>query len=396
MRISARTQGLQESPTMAVDTRAKELVAAGHRIVNFSAGEPDFPTPEHVRQAAVDAIAAGFTRYTAAAGMPSLKAAVAERVRQETGLTYRPEEILISVGGKHALFNAVLALVEPGDGVLVAVPYWVTYPEQIRFAGGLVQPVALTAGDGWRLGASALAAAADARTRGLLLNSPANPTGAVIPPDELAAIARLVEERDWWVISDEIYHRLIYDRARHQPFAALKGMRERTVLVDGVSKAYAMTGWRIGYACGPAPVIAAMTRLQSQTTSNPTSIAQKAAEAALRGPQEPVEAMRQAFDRRRRLAWERLNRLPGLSADLPEGAFYLWVDVGAWLGRSLAGRRLADDQGFALALLEEAGVAVVPGSGFGRPGYVRLSYACSEAEIIEGMDRLERLLRASA
>jgi aspartate aminotransferase len=392
MRIADRVAAIAESATMAVDQRAKELRAAGRHIINFSAGEPDFPTPSHVLQAAQAAMERGETRYTAAGGTASLKAAVARRIAADTGLHYQPSEILVSVGGKHALFNAVQALVNPGDGVLVAVPYWVTYPEQIRFAGGVVQPVALSAADGWRLTARALEAAADARTRGMLLNSPANPTGAVIEPEELAAIARFAKARGLWVIADEIYGRLVYEGSRHQPMAALPGMRDCTVTIDGVSKAYAMTGWRIGYAYGPQPVIAAMTRLQAHTTSNPTSIAQAAAEAALDGPQEVVEAMRRTFGERRRYAWERVNRVEGFSAALPKGAFYLWVDVRPWLGRRLHGRVIADDQGMALALLEEAGVAVVPGSGFGLPGYLRLSYACALEEIAEGMDRLERLL----
>ncbi|MCY0885365.1 MAG: pyridoxal phosphate-dependent aminotransferase, partial [Firmicutes bacterium] len=387
-----RAQQLAPSPTMAVDAKAKELKAQGRNIINFSAGEPDFDTPEPIRAAGIRAIENGHTRYTAVGGTPELKRAVAARIREDIGLTYAPGEILVSVGAKHSLFNAVMALVDPGDGVLLPVPYWVTYPEQIKLAEGVVQPVPLSAETGWALTAEAVEAALDGRSRGLILNSPSNPTGAVVPPEELARIAEVVRAHDLWVIADEIYARLLYDGARHQSIATFPGLRERTVVINGVSKAYAMTGWRIGYAAGPAEVIAAMTNLQSQSTSNPAAMTQDAAVEALAGPQEAVEAMRREFERRRRVALEGLAGVRGLRAFPPQGAFYLWIDAGEWMGRELRGRPIRNADDLALVLLEEAEVALVPGSGFGVPTYLRMSYATSTANIREGLSRLQAVL----
>jgi len=299
---------------------------------------------------------------------------------------------LVSVGAKHSLYNAVMALVSPGDGVLVPVPYWVTYPEQVRLAEGIFEPVNIAAERQGELSAKDLEAAITPKSRGLILNSPSNPSGAVIESGELQAIAEFVVDHDLWVLSDEIYGRLVYESAEQRSIASFRGMRERTIVINGVSKAYAMTGWRIGYAAGPKEVILAMANLQSQSTSNPSSISQAAAVAALTGDQAPVDTMRLNFDQRRRYTLERINRIQGLTAATPKGAFYLWVDLSAWLGKEIAGRRIENGDDLAFVLLEEAGVGVVPGSGFGVDDHFRLSYATSMKLLADAMDRMQRLL----
>jgi aspartate aminotransferase len=389
---SLRTEKLAPSPTMAIDARAKALIAEGVDVVNFGAGEPDFDTPAHIRQAAEAALEQGQTRYTAAAGMPALRKAVAERARAATGVAYAPEQVVVSAGAKHSLFNAVMALVNPGDAVLLPSPYWVTYPEQIQLAEGRTILVPLAPQDGFRLTRAALEAAWQPGVKGLILNAPSNPTGAVIAPEAVADIAAFCVERDLWVISDEIYDRLLYDGTEHRSIVSLPGMAERSVYINGVSKTYAMTGWRIGYACAPKPVASAMDRLQSQSTSNPTTFAQVGALAALTGPQEVVEEMRRAFAERRLVAYELMRKIPGLRPILPDGAFYLWVEMEGWMGRELAGMRIGDSDDLARVLLEEARVAVVPGRGFGRPEGFRLSFATSLERIREGIGRIATLL----
>ncbi len=392
IKLSERAAAIQPSPTMALDAKTKALIGQGLDVVNLTAGEPDFDTPEHIRQAAEASINRGETRYTAVAGTVRLREAVASRIRQDTGLTYEPSEILVSSGAKHSLYNAVLALTNPGDGVLLPVPYWVTYPEQIRLAGGEVQTVAIDPAHKEELTAEDLAQAIRPNTKGLIVNSPSNPSGAVIGRAHLEGIARFAREHDLWVITDEIYSRLVYDGVEAPSLAGFEGMRERTVLINGVSKAYAMTGWRIGYAAGPKAIIQAMSNLQSQSTSNPTSISQAAAEAALKGPQEPVEEMRREFDRRRRFAVSRIQSIPGLSVNEPRGAFYLWVSMAQVVGRTIRGRTITNADDLALLWLEEANVSVVPGSGFGVPDHFRISYATSMQKLAEGLDRMEQLL----
>ncbi|MDA8194569.1 MAG: pyridoxal phosphate-dependent aminotransferase [Thermaerobacter sp.] len=392
--LAERAAQLSPSPTLALDAKTKALIAAGQDVVNFTAGEPDFDTPAHIRQAGVKAIEGGQTRYTAVGGTVALKAAVADRLLLDTGLTYQPNEILVSVGAKHSLYNAIMALVSPGDGVLVPVPYWVTYPEQILLAGGRVERVATAPAQRHQLRRDDLERVVTPATRGLILNSPCNPSGAVIPPLALQEIAAFAVDHDLFVLSDEIYGRLVYGGAQQVSIARYPGMRERTIVISGVSKSYAMTGWRIGYAAGPAPVIQAMANLQSQSTSNPTSIAQAAAAAALAGPQQAVEEMRQEFDRRRQYAVEQIRRIPGLAVDAPDGAFYLWVDMAGVVGRTLAGREIRNADDLGLAWLEQSGVAVVPGSGFGVPNYFRMSYATSMAKLEQGLTRMRSLLEA--
>ncbi|MCL5064892.1 MAG: pyridoxal phosphate-dependent aminotransferase [Firmicutes bacterium] len=377
---------------MAIDAKVKSLIREGRDVINLTAGEPDFDTPSAIRQAAVAAMEKGETRYTPAGGTQELKRAVSDRLQKDTGLTYQPEEILVSVGAKHSLYNAVMALVSPGDGVLVPVPYWVTYPEQVRLAEGIFEPVNIAAERQGELSTKDLEVAITPKSRGLILNSPSNPSGAVIESGELQAIAEFVVDHDLWVLSDEIYGRLVYEGAEQRSIASFRGMRERTIVINGVSKAYAMTGWRIGYAAGPKEVIAAMANLQSQSTSNPSSISQAAAVAALTGDQAPVDTMRLNFDQRRRYTLERINRITGLTAATPKGAFYLWVDLSPWLGKEIAGRRIENGDDLAFVLLEEAGVGVVPGSGFGVDDHFRLSYATSMKLLADAMDRMQRLL----
>ncbi|MCL4351937.1 MAG: pyridoxal phosphate-dependent aminotransferase [Firmicutes bacterium] len=393
--LAERVRQLHPSPTMAIDSKAKSLIAEGKDVVNFGAGEPDFDTPENIRQAAITAINHGQTRYTAVGGIEALKAAIQERIRLDTGLEYHSDEILVSVGAKHSLYNAIMALVDPQDGVLLPVPYWVTYPEQIALAGGVAQYVVSDPKQEGAVHAEDIANVLTDRSRGLLLNSPSNPSGAVINPPALAQIARLVSERDLWVISDEIYNRLVYDDATHVSIASFPGMRERTILINGVSKSYAMTGWRIGYAAGPQHIIKAMTSLQSQSTSNPSTMAQYAALEALTGPQEQVEVMRREFDRRRQYIVGRINQISGLSLDNPKGAFYVWVNMAAYKNRKVGGRLIKNADDLALVWLEQANVAVVPGSGFGMPEYFRISYATSMERIETGLNRMQSLLEST-
>jgi aspartate aminotransferase len=385
--ISERARALSPSPTIAIDTRAKELAAEGRDIVNLSAGEPDFDTPSHVQDAAIAAIRGGFTHYTPSEGIRELREAICRKLQRENGLEYRPEQVVVTVGAKQAIHNALLVLCNPGDEVLVPSPYWVSYTEQIRLAGGLPVTVSTDAGDGFRCRAADLEARCTPRTRGLILNSPNNPTGAVYPLADLREIAALARRRDLWIISDEIYEAMVYDGAEHHSIAGL--CPERAVLVNGMSKAYAMTGWRVGYAAGDPAVIRAMIGLQSQTTSNISSVSQKAAIAALDGPQAPVRAMVAEFAARRSYVLERLSTMPHIVCSPPQGAFYVFPDVSACLGRPGTG----DAAQLVGRVLDEAGLAIVPGTAFGLPTHLRISYAASRAHLTEGMNRLEGFLK---
>ncbi|MBX6377160.1 MAG: pyridoxal phosphate-dependent aminotransferase [Clostridia bacterium] len=391
MELANRVRVLQPSPTTAMDARAKALVREGVDVISFSVGEPDFDTPEHVRQAAVEAIRAGHTRYTAVAGIPELREAVSAKLWRDNGLDYPPSQILVSSGAKESCYQAIMALVDRGDEVVIPAPYWVTYPEQVRIAGGV--PVILPALSGdFKVTAEQLREVVTPRTRLFILNSPANPTGAVYTRQELAALAEVCVERNVAILADEIYEKLLYE-GEHVSIASLAPEVKRlTVTVNGVSKAYAMTGWRIGYAAAEPEVVAAMQALQSHATTHPASIAQYAAVAALNGPQEPVAAMVEAFRRRREAMVERLRRLPGFRVGRPAGAFYVFPDVRELLGRRIGGTVVRDDVQLAELFLEAARVAVVPGSGFGAPGFLRFSYATSLERIEEGMDRLAALL----
>ncbi len=395
MDLSARARQLTPSPTLAIDRELKRLVAQGEDVVSFGIGEPDFETPSFIAEAGIEAIRGGATRYTAVEGTPRLRAAIVAYLERAEGLRYDPDEVMASAGAKQALYNALLALVNPGDAVLIPAPYWVSYPEQVRLAGGVPVTVPTDPAGGYHLSVDDLRRAYRPDVRGLIINSPNNPTGAVLRAADTRAISDFCQRHDLFVIADEIYQRLTYGSEPSPSLASLPGMRERTVIVNGVSKSYAMTGWRIGFAAGPPEVVAAMGRIQGQTTSNPSSVSQAAAAAALRSDDRTVEAMRLRFAARRALMLEGLGRIPGLHAVWPEGAFYVWVEVGGLSGQ-YDGRPLSDGDVLARLLLDKAQVAVVPGSGFGTRAAVRLSFAQSEERIEEGLARMSKVLQTSA
>jgi aspartate aminotransferase len=383
------------SATLALDAKAKQLLRQGLAVVNFTVGEPDFDTPDNIKQAAHRAIQSGFTKYTAAAGMVELRRAIADKLRKENGLDYSPEEILVSNGGKQAIFMVMLSLVQQGDRVLLPAPYWVSYADQALICRAEPVPVDTTKTGNLKLTPRLLKKAITRRAKLLVLNSPCNPTGVVLTRQELEPLVELAIERGLWILSDEIYEKLIYDGLEHVSLAGLSAQaRERVITVNGLSKTYAMTGWRIGYAAGPREVIQAAANMQSNATSAPNSIAQKAALEALTGPQDSVAEMRQAFDRRRHLLVEGLNGIPGVSCPMPQGAFYAFPDCRGLLGQSYRGRRVQNSLELCEALLDQAHVAVVPGSAFGAEGYVRFSYATSEDAIQEGLKRLRTFVEA--
>jgi len=393
VKLSERVRNISPSPTLAVDARAKQLLAQGVDVVNFGVGEPDFDTPAHIAEAGIAAIRQGFTRYTPAAGTVELREAIAARLHRDHGLEYRPDEIVVSVGAKHSLYNAVMALCEPGDEVLIPVPYWVTYPEQVKLAGGVPVIVPTAEATGFRVTVEALESKTTPRTRVLILNSPNNPSGAVYRREELEAIGEFVLRHDLCLISDEVYEKLVYDGHRHVSPAALSPeLKARTVVVNAVSKTFAMTGWRIGYAACCRELARAMAELQGHVTSNPTSISQQAALAALAGSDAPVEAMRREFLRRRDVMVARLSAMPGLSCRVPEGAFYVFPDISALIGKTFNGRKLEGSTDVAAFLLEEARVATVAGAGFGSDRHLRLSYATSLERIEAGLARVEEAL----
>jgi len=392
-RLSRRAAGVQPSVTLAVTSRAKALRAAGHDVVSLSAGEPDFDTPEHIKQAARDALAAGLTRYTPVDGLPELKQAVAAKLQQENGLAYADEQILVSCGCKHSIYNLMQAVLDPGDEVIVPAPYWVSYPAMVQLAGGLPISIYADASQDFRIQPEQLRRALTARTRMVLLNSPNNPTGACYRRAELEALGAVLEDFPQVVIvSDDIYEHVYW---LDEPFAnlanAVPGLAERSVVCNGVSKAYAMTGWRIGYAAGPAGIIAAMGRIQSQSTSNPTSIAQAAAVAALTGNQAGVAENCRVFQQRHDYLHGRLNAMPHVQCLPAQGTFYLFPDVSAAIERC---RETEDDVAFAEYLVERAGVATVPGSAFGAEGHLRLSFATDMERLEDATGRLQRLLEA--
>jgi aspartate aminotransferase len=390
--LADRMKTLAPSSTLAVQAKAKELRARGVDVISFGAGEPDFDTPQRIKDAAVLAMQRGQTKYTEVGGVPELRAAICAKLKRDNGLDYEPGDVLVSVGAKHTLFNLVMALINPGDEVLVPSPYWVSYPEQVRLLGGVPVDVATHESTGFDLDPAALAAAVTPRTKLVVLNSPNNPTGAVFSRAALEAVARLVVERGLWVVSDECYEALTFE-GRHVSIASFgPEVKARTIVVNTCSKAYAMTGWRIGYAAGPRALIRAMTDAQSQVTSNPSSVAQWAAVEALTGPQDEVAKMAGEFDRRRRLIIEGLNGLPGVRCGMPKGAFYAFANVSGLFGRTWRGPEgavsLKSSLDVTAFLLEAARVAVVPGRDFGSDAHVRLSYATSDALIREGLARM--------
>ncbi|MDR1035303.1 MAG: pyridoxal phosphate-dependent aminotransferase [Deltaproteobacteria bacterium] len=394
--LAQRTLNVKPSPTLTLDAEVKAMKARGRKIVNLGVGEPDFETPDFIKEAAIKAVRDGFTRYTPSEGVLELREAVAAKFRRDNGLEYSPQEIVITCGGKHALYNVMQVLFGPGDEVVVPSPYWVTYPPQVHLAGAVPVTAATSGRDGYVLTPEALERAVTPRTRGVVINSPSNPTGMVYARENLLALAPVIERHGLWVISDDIYETLVYDGREfvNLPMACPE-LKDRTVICHGVSKTYSMTGWRIGFLAAPREVAGAVTRVQSQMTSNPCSIAQKAALAALTGPTEPMIRMRETFDARRKLILKLLKAVPGFETPAPSGAFYVFPDVTGLLGRKLAGETADTSDALASILLRECEVAAIPGSGFGAEGALRFSYAASEDEITEGLGRIAKLVAAA-
>jgi aspartate aminotransferase len=388
-----RLDRISPSQTIAISTKARELKAAGRDVISLSAGEPDFDTPQFVKDAAIRAIQAGETKYTDVAGTPALRRAVAEKFRRDSGLDYKPEEIIISTGGKQVIFNAMLATLNPGDEVIIPSPCWVSYPDIVTLADG--KPVFVPCGqnNGFKLRAEDLEAAITPRTRWFMLNSPCNPTGAAYSAEELRPICEvLLRHPDLWVFTDDIYEKLAYDGFRPATVVQVEPrLRDRTVTMNGCSKAYAMTGWRLGFAGAPLAMTRAMDKLQSQSTSNTSSISQAAAVAALTGPQDFIGEMVAVYRERRDLVVEALNRAPGLNCHKPEGAFYVFPSMRGCIGKTSAGgARITDDESFVIALLDEQGVAAVHGAAFVYPGHFRISYATDTASLREACARIQR------
>ena len=391
--LSDRLNRIKPSPTIAMTTRAAELRAEGRDIIGLSAGEPDFDTPAHICVAAKAAIDAGHTRYTAVDGTPSLKRAICDKFARENGLDYTPSQITVGTGGKQILFNALMATVNDGDEVIIPAPYWVSYPDMVRLAGGTPVIVECGQDQGFRLTPKALEAAITPRTRWLILNSPSNPSGAGYDLAAMQALTDvLLRHPQVWCLADDIYEHLVFDGFEFvTPAQVEPRLKDRVLTMNGVSKAYAMTGWRIGYGAAPEPLIKAMAKLQSQSTSNPCSISQYAAEAALTGPQDYIAESRTVFQRRRDLVVAGLNACPGIDCPLPQGAFYVYPSIAGLIGRtSAAGAAITDDEAFANALLDETGVAVVFGAAFGLSPHFRISYATSDAQLAEAVSRIQR------
>ena len=395
-RVSDLLGGLAPSATLAVDAKAKALKAAGEPVIGYGAGEPDFPTPAHIVEAAAKACYAPSNhKYTPTAGLADLRDAIVFKSKRDSGLDVSANQILVTNGGKHAVATTFMTLLNPGDEVLIPAPYWTTYPESVYLAGGVAVPVMTSDADGFRVTVDELEKARTAKTKLLVFVSPSNPTGAVVRPDDVAAIGRWAAEHDIWVMADEIYEHLVYGDATHvsMPVVAPE-LGDRWIVVNGVAKTYAMTGWRIGWMIGPPDVMQAAVNYQSQTTSNIGNISQRAAVAALNGDLSAVAEMRSAFDRRRRLMTSMLNAIDGVSCAEPEGAFYCYPNVQGLLGRSLGGAVASTSSELAANLLESIKVAVVPGEAFGTPGYFRLSYALGDDDLKEGLERLAGLVNA--
>ncbi|MFZ5829190.1 MAG: pyridoxal phosphate-dependent aminotransferase [Planctomycetota bacterium] len=392
--LSQIIQALEPSATMAMAAKAKELQAAGHKVYDLSLGEPDFATPEHICQAAVAAMKAGHTHYTAASGIPELKKAVVESYRARHGLEYQPTQVVVSNGAKHAIHNTFTVLLNPGDEVIIPAPYWVSYAELVKLNGGVPVVVNTEEANDFRLTVDQFRAAITDRTKVLLLCSPSNPTGTMYAPEDLAALADVVLEKDLTVVSDEIYEHLVYSGHRFASFPTVRpGLQDRTVLINGVSKTYAMTGWRIGWSISPVALAKAMGDLQSQETSNPCSISQYAAIEALRGPQECVGQMLEQFARRRDYVVQRIRKIPGFSCAEMAGAFYAFINIKKHLGRAYNGKTIDNSADWCLELLAQQGVATVMGSAFGAEGYARVSFATSLETLGAAFDRIEEFVK---
>jgi aspartate aminotransferase len=392
--LSSRVQAIKPSPTLAITAKAKLLQAEGVDVVNFGAGEPDFDTPDNIKAAGIKAIEDGFTNYTAVPGIPQLRQAIVAKLKRENHLDYAENEIVVSCGGKHSFYNLAQALLDPGDEVIIPAPYWVSYPPMVSLAGGVPVVLATSQDEGFKLSPERLQAAITPKTRAVIINSPSNPTGAAYSEDELRALAEVVVKNRILLISDEIYEHIIYDGfVQLSPAELSPEIKAHCIILNGVSKSYSMTGWRIGFTAGPAPLIAAMTKIQSQSTSNPTSISQMAAIEAYNGPQDYVVNVLTDFSARRAFIIKALNDIPGVTCFNPQGAFYAFPNVEDLLGKSCNGKKIDSSLTLCEVLLDEAKIAAVPGEAFGAPGYMRLSYATSMENIIKGIKRLEEFVK---
>ncbi len=394
MILSEKSKAISASPTLAIDAKYKAMLAEGIDVVGFGTGEPDFDTPDNIKKAAIDAIEKGFTKYTPASGLPALKQAVCDKFKRENGLDYEPSQIVISNGAKHSLVNAFDAILNPGDEVIIPAPYWVSYPEMVKLADGIPVIVNATEADNFKITVDGLKSALTSKTKAIVLNSPSNPTGMIYSAEELKAIADFAVENNIFVISDEIYEHLIYAEGEgHVSIASFnEDIKKLTIVINGVSKSYAMTGWRIGYAAATPEIAKIMSNVQSHAASNPSSISQYATIEALNGPQDSVETMRLAFKERREYMVNRINDMSGVSCLMPDGAFYVMMNISQLKGKTLGGEVINTSDDFCRVLLEKAKIALVPGSGFGADDFVRWSYAASMEKIKTGLDRLEKFL----
>ena len=393
--LSQRSQNVTPSSTLAITAKINALIADGVDVVKFGAGEPDFDTPDYIKAAAIAALDAGFTKYTPVPGTPELREAITEKFKRDNGLRYETSQVIVSCGAKHTIYNILQAICDPGDEVIFAAPYWVSYPEQIKLAGAVPRVIETTPAQNFCMAPDQVEAAITSKTKAILVNSPSNPTGTTYDLDTLKAIADLAVKHQVYLISDEIYEALLYDGAMHQsPASFNEKTKAITFVVNGVSKAYSMTGWRIGYTAGPEDAVSAMSRIQSHSTSNPTSIAQKAAVVALNDSksQDAVEAMRKAFEERRDVICQRFDEIDGVSYVKPQGAFYIFPDFSEHYGRTIGGQKIEDSMDITDYLLNSAGVGVVPGNGFGADNHLRLSFATSLTEINRGLDRIKKAL----
>ncbi len=388
--LSERVKKIKPSPTLAIDSKAKAMKASGIDVISFGVGEPDFDTPDNIKEAAIKAMKDGFTKYTAVGGIDALKDAIIDKLNKDNGLSYKREEIIVSVGAKHSLYNIAQALYGPGDEVIIPSPYWVSYPDQVLLNDATPVFVKTYEADSFMLKPEALEKYVTKKTKALILNSPSNPTGLTYDKKAIENIAEIALKHNFYVVSDEIYEKLVYDRFEHVSIASLsKEMQAKTIVVNGLSKSHAMTGWRIGYAAGPADIIRAMTNIQSQSTSNPASISQKAAIEALTGPQDFIGMMLEEFDKRRRYLVAGLNSIDGMSCIMPTGAFYAFPNTSKIYGRKFMVKAISSSSDLAIYLLEEAKVALVHGEAFGDDNYIRLSYATSMNDIKRGVERIK-------
>ncbi|WNS82113.1 pyridoxal phosphate-dependent aminotransferase [Domibacillus sp. DTU_2020_1001157_1_SI_ALB_TIR_016] len=392
VQLAERVKALTPSTTLAITAKAKELKAQGKDVIGLGAGEPDFNTPDHIIEAAYESLKGGQTKYTPAGGLAELKNAIIEKFQQDQGITYKANEIIVTTGAKHALYNLFQVILNEGDEVIIPTPYWVSYPEQVKLADGVPVYIDGKESNDFKITPDQLEAAITEKTKAVIINSPSNPTGMLYSADELKALGKVALRHNIWIVSDEIYEKLVYGDNKHVSIAQLSPeLKEQTIVINGVSKSHSMTGWRIGYAAGNAQVIKAMTDLASHSTSNPTSTAQYGAIAAYKGTQEPVEVMKKAFEERLNIIHAKLNEIPGVTCLKPQGAFYLYPNVTE--AAALTGHANVDD--FVTALLEEANVAVVPGSGFGTPDNIRLSYATSLELLEKAVERIADYVKSN-